>query len=164
VSPRGVLPAVVVAGLAASFAVACGSPKPAAQTVSKQKPRLTQKRFVAAADQVCVRSDRRIYRLGSLSTAPAGWAKTMAAADSALGQMAALRPPAAEASGFAHLLRLGRRLRDSVWQVHHALVGKDLKAARRWQRTATAVGRQIRAQAKALGLTFCEQPLTNWPA
>ena len=50
----------------------------------KQPPRLTQKRFVAAADEVCVDSDRRIYKLGALSTAPAGWTKTVAAATTAL--------------------------------------------------------------------------------
>ena len=132
--------------------------------IEKQKPRLTQKRFVTAADAVCVRSDQRIYKLGPLSTVPSGWAKTTTAADKALAQMAALRPPAAHAAGFARLLALGRRLRNSVWHVHQALVEKDLRAARRAQLTAAGLGKRIHRQAKALGLTFCEQPLTNWPA
>jgi hypothetical protein len=164
VSARGVLPAVVAAGLVAFVAVACGSPKQAAPAVSKQKPRLTQKRFVAAADQVCVNSDRRIYRLGTLSTAPAGWAKTVVAADAGLARMAALRPPLPDAVGFAKLLRLGGRLRDNVQRVRLALVRKDLKAARQAQLAAKKLGGLIHAQAKTLGLTFCEQPATNWPA
>ena len=163
-SVRGVLPAVVVAGLVTFTTVACGSSKPAAPAPPKQKPRLTQKQFVAAADQVCVNSDRRIYRLGALSTTPSGWAKTIAAAETGLEQMAALRPPLPDAVGFARLLRLGRQLHDSIQRVHRALVEKDLKTARRAQLTAAALGKKIHKRAKQLGLTFCEQPATNWPA
>jgi hypothetical protein len=164
VSVRGVRQAVVVAGLVAFVTVGCGSSKPAATTISKQPPRLTQDRFVAAADEVCVASDRRIFKLGALSTAPAGWTKTVAAAGTALRQMATLRPPLPDAVGFGRLLTFGHQLRNEVQQVEHALVRKNLKAARRAQLAAKTAGSRIRAEAKALGLTFCEQPLTNWPA
>jgi hypothetical protein len=164
VSVRGVLPAVAVAGLVTLVTVACGSSKPAAPPNPKKRPPLTQKRFVAQADEVCVDSDRRIYRLGALSTAPGGWTKTMRAADLGLKQMAAIRPPLPDAVGFGRLLASGHRLRAAVQEVQHALVEKDLKAARRAQFTAKALGRAIHAEAGALGLTFCEQPATNWPA
>jgi hypothetical protein len=164
VSVRGVRQAVVVAGLVAFVTVGCGSSKPAATTLPKQPPRLAQKHFAAAADEVCVNSDRRIYKLGALSTAPAGWAKTVAAATTALRQMAALRPPLPAVAAFARLLSFGRRLRGDVQRVQRALAGNDLAAARRAQVAAKADGVRIHAEAKALGLTFCEQPLTNWPA
>jgi hypothetical protein len=166
VSVRRALPAVVVAGFVACVAVGCGTPKPAAQSPPRLRHRLSQKRFVAAADEVCVNSDRRVYTLaGALSTSPAGWEKTIRAADEALGRMAALRPPAHDAAGFAHLLTLGRRLRDSVERVHDALAAKNLVAARKAQRTATGHDTtEIHQEAAKLGLTFCEQPQTNWPA
>jgi hypothetical protein len=164
VSVRGVLPAVAVAGLVAFVAVACDTSRQAAPPIPKQRPRLTQKRFVAAADAVCVASDRRIYKLGGLSTDPSGWTKTGVAADRALRQMAALRPPLPDAVVFGRLLASGRRLRADVMQVEHALAQKNLTAARRAQLAAKSAAAKIHAEAKALGLTFCEQPLTNWPA
>jgi len=137
-----------------------------AQSPPRQRPRLSQKQFVAAADEVCVASDRRVYTLaGSLSTSPVGWEKTVRAADLALSRMAALRPPADDAADFARLLTLGRRLRDSVQRVHDALARKNLAAARKAQRTATGYDTtEIHQAAARLGLTFCEQPQTNWPA
>jgi hypothetical protein len=166
VSVRGALPAVAVAGFVACVAVGCGTPKPATQSPPRQRPRLSQKRFVAAADQVCVASDRRVYTLaGALSTSPSGWEKTIRAADLALNRMTALRPPTRDATDFAHLLALGRRLRDNVQRVHDALAKKDLEAARKAQRSATGYDtREIHQEAAKLGLTFCEQPQTNWPA
>jgi hypothetical protein len=164
VSVRGVRQAVVVAGVVAFATAGCGSSKQAAVTAPKPLPRLTEKHFVAAADEVCVNSDRRIFNLGALSTAPAGWTKTAAAAATALHQMAALRPPSANAAGFGRLLKLGRRLRQDVQHVALALTAKNLAAARRAQLAATTVSAQIHAEAKTLGLTFCEQPQTNWPA
>jgi hypothetical protein len=164
VSVRGVRQAVVVAGVVAFATAGCGSSKPAATTTRKEPPPLTQKRFALAADEVCVSSDRRIYRLGALSAAPAGWTKTVAAAGTALRQMGALRPPPADAAGFRRLLRLGRQLRRDVQRVERALAAKNLVAAQRAQLAAKTVSAGIHAEAKALGLTFCEQPQTNWPA
>jgi hypothetical protein len=121
---------------------------------------------VAVADQVCEASDQRAYTLvGSLSTRASSWEKTIQAADVALTRMAALRPPAGEAAGFAHLLGLGRRFRDSVQRVHDALARRNLQAARKAQRAATGYDTTaIHEEAARLGLTFCEQPQTNWPA
>jgi hypothetical protein len=164
VSVRGVRQAVVVAGVVAFVTAGCGSSKPAATTTRKEPSRLTQNRFAAAADEVCVDSDRRIYNLGALSTAPVGWTKTVAAATTALHQMGALRPPLPDAVGFGRLLNFGRQLRRDVQQVEQALAAKNLTAARRAQLAATTVSAKIHAEAKALGLTFCEQPQTNWPA
>jgi hypothetical protein len=166
VSVRGVLLALAVAGIVSCVAVGCGTPKPAAQPPAAQKHRLSQKRFVAAADQICIASDRRVYTLaGSLSIKASSWEKTIRAADLALTRMAALRPPARDAAGFTHLLALGRRLRDNVQRVHDALAKRNLEAARRAQHAATGYDtNEIHREAAKLGLTFCQQPQTNWPA
>jgi hypothetical protein len=121
---------------------------------------------VAAADQVCVASDRRSYTLaGSLSTKASSWEKTIRAADLALTGMAALRPPARDADAFARLLALGRELRNNVQRVHDALAKRNMQAARDAQRAATGYDTAaIHEEAAKLGLTFCEQPQTNWPA
>jgi len=143
-------------------AAACGTSK-AAHTAA-EPPRLTQQQFVAAANAVCVASDRRVYRLGRLSLAPAGWAKTATAARLGLTQMEKLRPPAAQQAGFTHLLELGRQLAAGTRKVYDALVAKDYKTARAWQQKATVAETAIHRQARKLGLTFCQQLLTNWPA
>jgi hypothetical protein len=126
--------------------------------------RLTQKQFIARANAVCVASDRRVYNIGSLTPDPAGWAKTVASADVALRAMRAIHPPVTEQAGFNRMLALGQQLRDGVQRVHDALVKKDYKAASKAQYAATAIDTKVHKEAKKLGLTFCEQLLTNWPA
>lgn len=166
VSVRGVLPALAVAAIMSCVTVGCGTSKPTAQSPPAQAHRLSQKRFVTAADQICVASDRRAYALaGSLSTKASSWEQTIRAANLALAHMAALRPPTRDAAGFRHLLALGRRLRDNVQRVHDALAKRDLQAARKAQHAATDDDtKAIHAEAAKLGLAFCEQPQTNWPA
>jgi hypothetical protein len=48
--------------------------------------------------------------------------------------------------------------------VHDALVKKNYKVARAEQLKATKADTAIHLEAKKLGLTFCQQLLTNWPA
>lgn len=127
-------------------------------------PRLTQEQFVSAGNTVCINSDRRVSRLGRLTIAPAGWAATAVAARTGLAQMSALRPPLQAEPGFEHLLLLGRLLSTGIQQVHDALVKKDYKAAQAAQLRATRADTGIHIQAQKLGLTFCQQLLTNWPA
>jgi len=150
------LPALLV--VVAAVAAACGSSK------SKEEPRLTQKQFVAAANRVCIRSDRRIFRLGSLSAAPSGWAKTVAAADASLKDMRRIRPPESEQRGFDRLLRLGAQVRQQIDAVREALIAQNYTRARKAQKRATDLDTRVKLQSRTLGLTFCEQLLTNWPA
>jgi hypothetical protein len=138
---------------------ACGgSSKPAAA------PRPTQKQFVAAANAVCVRSDRAVYRLGRLSLDPAGWAQTAAAARKAVADMKTVTPPAGKDAAFNALIAEGQKLADGIQQVHDALVKKDYAKARAAQLRATNADTSIHKRAQKLGLTFCQQLLTNWPA
>lgn len=143
------------------LATACGG---SGSTTTSEPPRLTQKQFVTAANNVCLRSDRRVYRIGRLTTDPAGWAQTAAEARRGVAEMARLRPPAAAQAGFDELLANGHRLATGIQKVHDALVKQDLAAARRWQLDATNADTAIHRQAKELGLTLCQQLLTNWPA
>jgi hypothetical protein len=144
--------------LPVALAACGGSSEPAA------KPRPTQKQFVAAANAVCVRSDRAVYQLGHLSLDPAGWGKTAAAARKAVADMRTVTPPAAKDAAFKSLLTEGQRLADGIQEVHDALVKKDYAKARAAQSKATTADTTIHKQAQKLGLTFCQQLLTNWPA
>jgi hypothetical protein len=153
------LPLLLVPALAA----ACGGgSKSAATTTAGKRP--TQQQFVAAANAVCVRSDRASYEIGPLSLAPAGWAKTAAAARRAVADMRSLTPPAGKDAAFQRLLAEGQKLATGIQRVHDALVKKNYFAARAAQNIATTADTAIHRQAQKLGLTFCQQLLTNWPA
>ena len=141
---------------------ACGGSKSTDGTPAENRP--TQKQFVAAANAVCVRSDRAVYRLGRLTVAPAGWAKTAAAARRAVAEMKKVTPSAGKDAAFQQLLAEGQKLATGIQQVHDALVRKDYAQARKAQIAATAADTAIHRQSQKLGLTFCQQPLTNWPA
>jgi hypothetical protein len=145
------------------LAAACGGSK-STSTTSAAAKRPTQQQFVAAANAVCVRSDRAIYKLGRLSLAPAGWAKTAAAARRAVADMKKVTPPAGKDAAFRQLIAEGQKLATGIQQVHDALVTKDYAKARTAQNTATAADTAIHREAQKLGLTFCQQLLTNWPA
>lgn len=139
--------------------VACGGSKHA-----DAPKRPTQQQFVAAANAVCVRSDRAVYKLGRLSFDPAGWGKTAAAARAAIADMKSVTPPAGKDAAFKALLAQGQKLADGIQNVHDALVKKNFAKARAAQNAATAADTAIHRQAQKLGLTFCQQLLTNWPA
>jgi hypothetical protein len=142
------------------LAGACGGSKPA--TTIEKRP--TQQQFVTAANAVCVRSDRAVYKLGRLSLAPAGWAKTAAAARRAIAEMKKVMAPTGKDGAFQQLLAEGEKLAAGIQHVHDALVKKNYAQARTAQTAATAADTAIHRQAQKLGLTFCQQLLTNWPA
>ena len=150
--------------LVALGASACGSDSGGGTTAAKDRPRLTQAQFVQRANGVCIRSDRRVYRIGSLGRDAGPWLRTRNAASTAVAEMAALRPPAAKQKQFDQMLAAGGRLRDAVGQVHDALVAKTYDKAQQGQAEAVRADAEVKRLAHALGLTFCEQLLTNWPA
>jgi hypothetical protein len=78
--------------------------------------------------------------------------------------MKRVTPPADKDAGFKLLLTLGQELADNIQKVHDSLVKEDLIAARKAQSAATTEDTAIHRQAQKLGLTFCQQLLTNWPA
>jgi len=146
---------------------ACGTSsaaKTGATTTVDGAPRLTQKSFITEGNLVCLRSDRRVYKLGTLSRNPVGWEKVAKAADVAIADMQKLRPPLPDQARFDRLLRLARRMEHGILDVHAALVRRNFTVARTDQAAATRVGAEIHAQSQKLGLTFCQQVLTNWPA
>ncbi|MFL5926545.1 MAG: hypothetical protein ACJ77E_06380 [Gaiellaceae bacterium] len=150
--------------LAPALLAACGGTKSAGTTTTNAKPRPTQNQFVSAANAVCIRSDRTVFRLGRLSLDPAGWGKTAAAARRGVADMKRLTPPAGKDAEFRRLLTLGGDLAGGIQKVHDALVKKDYAKARAAQLAATRSDTAIHRQAQKLGLTFCQQLLTNWPA
>jgi hypothetical protein len=142
---------------------ACGGGSKSTTTANADR-RPTQQQFVSAANAVCVRSDRAIYKIGRLSLAPAGWGRAAAAARRALADMKALTPPTGQDTAFRRLLAQGQKLAAGIQGVHDALLTKNYRAARDAQSTATTADTAIHRQAQKLGLTFCQQLLTNWPA
>jgi hypothetical protein len=62
------------------------------------------------------------------------------------------------------MLATARKLKTAIADVRDALTADDVTKARQAQRRATNDDTSIKKQAARLGLTFCEQLLTNWPA
>jgi len=152
------LPVLLISVIAAG----CGS---SSHTKATTEPApLTHKQFVSAANAVCIKSDRRVFRLGRLSFLPEGWRATAAAARTGVAEMSVVRAPTPSQAGFQHMLSLGMQLTNSIQQVHDDLAKKNYKAAQAAQLKATKTDTAIHLQAKKLGLTFCQQLLTNWPA
>jgi len=157
------LPALAACG-SSSDAKTSTTTTAATTTTVVDARRLTQEQFTSAGNLVCLQSDRRVYRLGKLSRDPAGWAKTAKEARVGIAEMKKLQPPLSDQAGFDHMLVLADRLATGIQQVHDALVKKNYDAARKAQFRATASDTAIHKQARRIGLTFCQQLLTNWPA
>jgi hypothetical protein len=154
------LPIVVLFALAVS---ACGSSKDASTTTATA-PSDAMQAYVSAGNKVCMDSDKRIFALGRLSRDPKGWAKTAAAARTAIAKMRNVTPPPARATAFQRMLRYATALALSVQEVHDALVKADLDTAAAAQFAAAQFQDRVHTAAKTAGLTFCQQALTNWPA
>ena len=122
------------------------------------------KAYVTAGNKVCVDSDKRIFKLGRLTRNPKGWAKTAAAARTAIAEMRLVKPPPERAGAFKQMLRFANALALSVQEVHDALVKSDLDTAAGAQFAAAQLQDNVHKFAKSAGLTFCQQTLTNWPA
>jgi len=145
------------------LAAACGGSKSSSSTTGTET-RPTQQQFITAANAVCVRSDRAVYKLGRLSLAPTGWAKTAAAARHAVADMKKVTPSAGKDAAFQQMLDEGQKLAIGIQQVHDALVKSDLDTATAAQFAAAQIQDRVHTAAKTAGLTFCQQALTNWPA
>lgn len=137
-----------------------GSTSTAATTTAGE----SQVGYVGAGNQVCIDSDKRIFKIGRLSRDPKGWGDTAASARQALREMKQVHPPAARAAAFEQMIRYGNALALSIQEVHDALVKKDYDTASAAQLAAGQIQDRVHTAAKAAGLTFCQQNLTNWPA
>jgi hypothetical protein len=120
--------------------------------------------FVTAGNNVCMAADQRVYKLGRLTRNPRGWARTAAEAREAIAEMQKVTPPPGRAQSFQLMMRYARGLALSIQEVHDALVKKNIDVAAAAQFAAASFQDKVHATAKSLGLTFCQQPLTNWPA
>jgi hypothetical protein len=158
-----VSPRLAVAALALPLlAAACGGGSKHAATTTTRT--VSIKDFVQAANQVCIRSDRRVYGIGRLTRSPSGWQKTAAAGRVGLAEMRSLTPPAGDEAEFKLLLSYGQQLVNAIQAVHDNLAKKKTSAAISAQFRAARLQDKTHGAAKALGLTFCQQNLTNWPA
>jgi hypothetical protein len=78
--------------------------------------------------------------------------------------MRAVKPPATRAAAFGLLLRYANALALSLQEVEVSLRKGDVDTAAAAQFTAAKFSDKVHAVAKTMGLTFCQQQLTNWPA
>jgi hypothetical protein len=120
--------------------------------------------FVRAANAVCIRSDRRIFKIGDLNTNPKGWTRTVSAARLALREMRKVTPPPQVADAFQRMLAFGDQLAEALQRIHDRLVVKNYDGARQNYDIAAKLSNHVHAEAKAAGLTFCQQPTAKWPA
>lgn len=142
----------------------CGksSSQPARGTSTVAAPSAAD--FVAAGNAVCKASDERIFKIGRLSRDPAGWKKTAVAARKGVVEMRRVKPPPARRAQFARMLRYANALSLTIQEIHLALVKHDVDTAAAGQFAAAQLQDEVHRVARALGLTFCQQALTNWPA
>jgi hypothetical protein len=152
---------IVAIAIASLLTAGCGGDsKPEAA----EQPRLTQREFVRQGNKVCIDSDRRVYRIGSLGPNPTGWRDTSKAAKQGIRDMLALRPPRAKRKQFDAMIASARQLERSVTEVYEGLRADNPGKARAAQARAVRADSIVKRHAHGLGLTFCEQLLTNWPA
>ena len=140
---------------------ACGSGSSKATTTTTATSAAD---FVKAGNQVCIASDKRIFKIGRLSRNPAGWKKTADAARQAVVDMRAVTPPSDRAVGFKQMLRFGNALALTIQEIHQSLVKGDIDTAAAGQLAAAQLQDKVHQAARRVGLTFCQQALTNWPA
>jgi hypothetical protein len=62
------------------------------------------------------------------------------------------------------MLVSARTLQRAISDVYDGLVGNEYERAQAAQARAVKADSEIKRKAHGLGLTFCEQLLTNWPA
>jgi len=142
--------------------VACGSDSSKKST--KTTTALSAADFVKAGNQVCIASDKRIFKIGRLSRNPTGWKKTADSARQAVLAMRELTPPTERKIGFNQMLRFANALALTIQEIHLALVKGDIDTAAAGQLAAAQLQDKVHETAKRVGLTFCQQALTNWPA
>ena len=140
---------------------ACGGSKATKTTTSTST---SVQAFVAAGNKVCQDTDRQIMAIGRLSRNPRGWARTYEAAKAGVIAMRRVTPPPARARAFKLMLRYANALAITMQEVHEALAKNNIDVAAAAQITAGRIQDKVHQQAKVLGLTFCQQLLTNWPA
>jgi hypothetical protein len=155
---------LILALVPLSVAACGGDSKRSAGTTSATTTAQSQQGYVTAGNQVCIASDKRIFKIGRLTRDPKGWGRTAASARQGLAEMKKVRPPAARDAAFKQMLRYGNALALSIQEVHDALVKKDYDTASAAQLAAGQIQDRVHTAAKAAGLTFCQQSLTNWPA
>ncbi len=158
---RALLPLAAVALVIAGCG---GSDKQAATTTTKVAPPLTHKQLIARGNQVCIDTDRAVSKLGKPTRDTSYWDELIPLSNDALAQMQALRPAAKDKGAFDHMMSLARREVAAITAVRDAIGKKKLASAQTKLRAATALDTKVKFAARDVGLGFCSQLLSNWPA
>jgi hypothetical protein len=156
---RALLPlaaaALVIAG--------CGGGDKKATTTTVAPP-LTHKQLITRGNQICIDTDRAVQQLGKPTHDTTYWDKLIPLSKNALAQMNALRPGAKDKGAFDKLMRLARQEVATIGEIRAALAKKNLTQAGTKLEVATALDTKVKFAAKDVGLGFCSQLLSNWPA
>ena len=166
---RALLPLLAVPLAVAACGGGGSSATSTAQTTTSKRSTSTpspaiEAAFVAAGNAVCMASDKRIFKIGRLTRDPKGWARTAASAKLALRQMLKVKPPSDRAAAYNLMMRYANALSLTIQEIHASLVKKNIDVAAAAQIAGARLQDRVHLYAKAAGLTFCQQGLTNWPA
>jgi predicted outer membrane protein len=161
---RALLP-LVAAAVAGTTLAGCGGGDDKSTTTTAVSRPLTHQQLVARGNQVCIDTDRAVQRLGHPSSRePSYWNKLIPLSEAALGEMAALKPPAKDKANFAKMMKLARQEVDAIKKIRDAIAKGKLEEAGRNLRIATALDTKVKFAARDVGFGFCSQLLSNWPA
>ena len=151
---------LLLLALPLALAACGGSSKSSTTTTTAASPA----DFVKSGNQVCQAADQRTFKIGRLTRNPQGWARTAASAKQAVREMRQVEAPAARATEFNQMMRYANAVALTIQEIHDALVKKDYDTAAAGQFAAGQLSDKVHQSARRLGLTFCQQQLTNWPA
>lgn len=141
---------------------ACGSGRPAATAHRPRPPSVAT--FVREGNRVCIDADRRILPIGKLTRNPKGWTRTTKAARQNLVEMRKVVPPASRLAVFDRMLRDGAAVVSDLERIRNDLLAANVRGADALQQRALQLEDEVHTAAKRAGLTYCQQPLNNWPA
>lgn len=141
---------------------ACGAGRPAATTHELHRPSVGS--FVRQGNRVCIDADRRILPIGKLTRNPKGWTRTAKAARQNLLEMRAIVPPVSRLAVFDRMLHDGAAVVSDLERIREDLLAADIRGADAMQKRARRMEDEVHTAAKHAGLTYCQQPLNNWPA
>jgi hypothetical protein len=158
---RALLP-LATAALACTALAGCGGD--GGKTTTAAARPLTHQQLISRGNQVCIDTDRAVQKLGHPTRNTGYWNKLIPLAESALDEMAQLRPPARDRPKFDEMMRLARQEVDAIKQIRDAIGDGKIARAGQRLRTATALDTKVKFAARDVGFGFCSQLLSNWPA
>lgn len=125
---------------------------------------LTHRQLVSRGNQICIKTDRAVQRLGQATRNASYWNRLIPISKGALTQMSALTPPRADRADFDRMMQVARREVAALTKVRNHLRKAETAGARTQFGLAATLDTRVKSAAKDVGFDFCSQPVSNWPA